>query len=193
MARVPVDQPYTITTEFGVKDSNAKFGYHSGIDYGVPLDRPIYAPTGGQLTNVKSTTGGNMVVIFDGTYYHRLMHNNSFSRSDGAVTEGQEVAKAGTTGLSFGVHCHWDINNEGYYPSSFAAFINPNVWLKGANMDPIKVLQSALNAARKENADLVRSNTILQSALNASRKQVKELQAASEYVEIPEPVYKKKA
>jgi uncharacterized coiled-coil protein SlyX len=132
MARRPVNAPYTITTEFGVRDSYAKFGYHSGVDYAVPLNRPIYAPVSGQLTNVVSPTGGNMVVIKDNQgFTHRLMHNNSFSRGNGWVNEGDQVALAGTTGLSTGVHSHWDINKEGTYPTSFAAFISPADWLAG--------------------------------------------------------------
>ncbi len=137
--RIPVNQPYTVTTEFGVPDQYAKFGRHSGIDYAVPLNRPVYAPTSGTLTNVVSPTGGNMVVIFDGKYYHRLMHNQSFSRSNGRVNEGEEVAKAGTTGLSTGVHVHWDINTEGTYPTSFNSFINPNTWLQGGNMAKVSL------------------------------------------------------
>lgn len=129
--RRPVNLPYTITTEFGEPDSYAKFGYHSGVDYAVPLNRPVYAPTSGMLTNVVSPTGGNMVVIFDGQFYHRLMHNNAFSRGNGPANEGDQVAVAGTTGLSTGVHSHWDINREGTYPTSFSAFINPADWLAG--------------------------------------------------------------
>jgi hypothetical protein len=59
------------------------------------------------------------------------MHNNSFSRGNGAVNEGDQVALAGTTGLSTGVHCHWDINKEGTYPTSFGSFIDPAKWLAG--------------------------------------------------------------
>jgi len=129
--RRPVNAPYTITTEFGVADSYAKFGRHSGVDYAVPLNRQVLAPASGILTNVVSPTGGNMVVIYDGRFYHRLMHNNSFSRSNGRVTEGEEVARAGTTGLSTGVHVHWDINTQGASPTSFAAFIPPADWLAG--------------------------------------------------------------
>jgi hypothetical protein len=130
--RRPVNSPYTITTEFGVPDSYAKFGRHSGVDYAVPLNRPIYAPVTGQLTNVVSPTGGNMAVIKDDQgFTHRLMHNNSFSRANGRVNEGEQVALAGTTGLSTGVHSHWDINREGTYPTSFASFINPADWLAG--------------------------------------------------------------
>lgn len=129
--RRPVNSPYTITTEFGVPDSYAKFGRHSGIDYAVPLNRPVYAPVSGQLQNIVSPTGGNMVVIYDGQFWHRLMHNNAFSRNNGAVSEGEQVALAGTTGLSTGVHSHWDINREGVYPTSFNSFASPADWLAG--------------------------------------------------------------
>lgn len=128
----PVNAPYVITTEFGVPDGYALFGYHSGVDYAVPTGRPIYAPASGTLTNVVSPTGGNMVVIFDGQFYHRLMHNSSFSRGNGPVNEGDEVAKAGTTGLSTGVHSHWDININGNVARSFSDFRSPADWLAGA-------------------------------------------------------------
>jgi uncharacterized coiled-coil protein SlyX len=131
MPRRPVNSPYSITTEFGVPDSYAKFGKHSGVDYAVPFNRPIYAPTSGQLENIVSPTGGNMVVIKANGLTHRLMHNNSFSRGNGWVNEGDEVAKAGTTGLSTGVHSHYDINKEGTYPTSFASFIPPADFLAG--------------------------------------------------------------
>lgn len=131
MARRPINAPYTITTEFGVADGYAKFGKHSGTDYAVNLGRPVYAPASGSLQNVVSPTGGNMVVIYDGQFWHRLMHNSAFVRSNGSVQEGNEVAKAGTTGLSTGVHVHWDINSEGIYPTSFAPFKDPFKWLQG--------------------------------------------------------------
>jgi len=131
MARRPVDAPYTITTTFGEPDSYALFGYHSGVDYAVPPGRQVFAPASGQLTNVVSPTGGNMVVIYDGQFYHRLMHNQSFSRGNGPVSEGNEVARAGTTGLSTGPHVHWDININGNTARSFADFRDPAKWLAG--------------------------------------------------------------
>lgn len=130
MRRV-VNAPYTITTEFGVPDQYAKFGRHSGVDYSVPTGRQVFAPASGNLTNVVSSTGGNMVVVFDGRFYHRMMHNSSFSRGNGWVNEGEEVARSGSTGLSTGPHVHHDINTEGVTPSSFAAFIPPADWLAG--------------------------------------------------------------
>jgi hypothetical protein len=130
--RRPVNSPYVITTQFGVRDSYALFGYHSGVDYAVPAGRPIYAPASGKVTNVVSNTGGNMVVLYDGQFYHRLMHNSSFSVPNGSfVSEGQEVAKCGSTGLSTGPHCHWDININGATARSFSDFRDPAKWLAG--------------------------------------------------------------
>ena len=131
--RRPVDSPYRITTEFGVTDSHAAFGRHSGVDYSVPLNRPTYAPKAGSVVYAQMhRTGGNMIIIFDGQFYHRLMHHNSMLVSIGQrVNEGQQVGKAGTTGLSTGVHCHWDIC-KAQVPRSFNDFISPAEWLSGA-------------------------------------------------------------
>lgn len=151
MARRPLNQPYTITNSFGVPDSYAKFGRHSGVDYGVPKGQAVFAPASGNLTNIVSPTGGNMVVIYDGKYHHRLMHNSAFIRGNGQVAEGDQVARAGSTGLSTGVHVHWDVNTEGTYPTSFNSFINPDQWLntQGVNMEEIKKLREIAEARRQ--------------------------------------------
>lgn len=142
--RVPVNEPYVISTYFGVPDSNALFGKHSGIDYAVGRGTTVYAPASGSLTNVDSPTGGNMVVIFDGTYYHRLMHNTSFSRGNGSVSEGDEVAKSGSTGLSTGPHVHWDVNTQKTYPTSFNAFVDPQTLIKKGNpvIEPATIIST---------------------------------------------------
>jgi septal ring factor EnvC (AmiA/AmiB activator) len=133
MARYPVDQHNLVTTEFGVRDSNAYFGYHSGIDFGVGPGSNVYAPTSGQVWWAGSSrTGGNMLILFDGSYYHRLMHNSQLLVTSGPVTEGQVIAKSGSTGLSSGPHVHWDVARDmrsDLRPETFASFTNPVVWL----------------------------------------------------------------
>lgn len=125
----PVKQPYRITTQFGVPDSYAKFGRHSGIDYAVPLNRTVYSPVDGTIRYAqKHPTGGNMLMIKDSKgNYHRLMHNNAFLEVNGTVKEGQPVARAGTTGLSTGVHVHHDICKV-MWPTSFSQFLDPGVY-----------------------------------------------------------------
>jgi hypothetical protein len=139
MARRPVDTPYTITTEFGVPDSNALFKYHSGVDYAVGTGRLIYAPVAGTITYARfHNVRGNMVGIFDGVNTHRLMHNSSFAVREGQqVSEGQVVAYAGSTGLSTGPHCHWDIiRGNKIDAAAFSDFINPASWLASATSTP---------------------------------------------------------
>jgi len=134
--RIPVNQPYTISTPFGVPDSNAKFGRHAGLDFAVPTGRNVYAPISGTVTNyVWSEYHGHVVQIFDGKNFHRLMHNSQLlAKPWEKVTEGQLVAKSGSTGLSTGPHSHWDISPE-KFPTKFS-FIDPNSLLKGVTMSP---------------------------------------------------------
>lgn len=127
--KVPVNKPYTITTQFGVPSQYAKFGKHSGIDYAVELNRTVYSPVDGEIAYARvHDTGGKMLMIKDAKgNYHRLMHNNSFIKTSGKVKQGEAVAKAGTTGLSTGVHVHHDIASR-MFPISFNQFFNPNTY-----------------------------------------------------------------
>lgn len=143
--RRPINAPYTITNTFGVPDQYAKFGYHAVIDYGLPTGRDVYAPNSGKVVYSQfHSTGGNMVVIYDGKYYHRLMHNSALKVfTNEQVSEGQLVAISGNTGLSTGAHVHWDVNTQGIFPDRFSAFVDPAIVLKGETMD----LESAIRLA----------------------------------------------
>lgn len=132
MARRPIDAPYTITTTFGQPDSYALFKYHSGVDYAAPTGRLVYAPTSGTVVYARfHSVRGNMVGIFDGTNTHRLLHNSAFAVSEGQrVNEGQVVAYVGSTGLSTGSHCHWDIlKGNRMDAGAFSDFLDPSAWL----------------------------------------------------------------
>jgi murein DD-endopeptidase MepM/ murein hydrolase activator NlpD len=131
--RRPVDAPYTITTEHGENVGNlARFGRHSGVDYGLGADRQVLAPAKARVSFAAwDPTGGNMVILYDGQFYHRLMHNNRLHVTVGQdVNEGQHIADSGSTGLSSGVHVHWDISRK-YRAESFDDFIPPADWLAG--------------------------------------------------------------
>lgn len=126
-----------ITTQFGVVDPNAFFGIHSGIDIAANEGDAVESPAAGTVWfSGWSDTGGNMLILFDGELYHRLMHNESFAdgiATGATITEGQIFGYAGATGLAFGPHVHWDIATEmlsALRPSKFSKFINPLEWLK---------------------------------------------------------------
>lgn len=143
MPRRPLNQPYTISNEFGVPDSRAKFGRHAGVDYAIPVGREIYAPTNGTITDYTwGTYHGHVIQLFDGQYYHRMMHLSKRIAQPGTkVTEGQLVGLSGATGQGItGPHLHWDITRQ-KHPDSFT-FIDPWAWL-GSSAPPSeqKVLQ----------------------------------------------------
>lgn len=132
MGRRPVDSPYVISTEFGVPDTYAKFGLHSGVDYAVEEETPVKAPIAGEVIYAQyHQIRGNMVCIFDGENTHRLMHNNHFKTQIGhTVREGQVIALSGNTGTSTGPHSHWDIiKGRKVEADSFDDFIDPWEWL----------------------------------------------------------------
>lgn len=137
--RRPVDLPYSVTTYFGVPDSNALYGLHSGYDYAVAVGSAIHATTDGVIiSTINHPTRGQMVTLYDGKYYHRFLHNSRFNVSAGqTVKEGDVIAFSGGaagafgSGLSTGPHCHWDMNTRGVDTNSFADFVDPDDWLKG--------------------------------------------------------------
>lgn len=132
--RRPVNAPYTISGEFGdYYGAAAKFIYHSGVDYALPTGREVYAPVSGTVTSYTwAEYHGHVVQIFDGQFYHRLMHNSSLRVTPGQrVVEGQLVALSGATGRGVtGPHVHWDICKK-QTPTAFADFIPPVDWLAG--------------------------------------------------------------
>lgn len=131
MARRPVNLPYTITTGFGVPDSNSKFGYHTGVDYAKPVGSAVYAPEQGVVTDTSSYQYNGLVVQIKGYdgLYHRKMHNSKVLVSVGqSVKEGQQVALSGNSGLSTGPHVHWDICSA-KIPTAFSQFRDPDKWL----------------------------------------------------------------
>ncbi len=118
-----------ITTEFAEKraygDSTDYKYIHGGIDYGMPLGAPVYAPADGKViyTADNMLVRGNAVAIDHGvgltSYYYHL---NSYTVKPGdMVKKGQIIARVGTTGRSNGPHLHWEVRVNGVitYPLLF--------------------------------------------------------------------------
>lgn len=132
--RRPVNGTPRITTHFGEHVGTlAKFGKHSGQDFGVAIGTPVFAPVAGVVKFAShDRVGGNMLIIFDGQFHHRLLHNRALAVTVGQyVSEGQHVADSGNTGLSTGAHLHWDICRP-YAATRFSDYVNPDEWVRGA-------------------------------------------------------------
>jgi len=109
-----------ITSYFGYRSTGIRGATrnHKGIDIACSYGTPIYAADGGRVTYAGYKGAMGYVVIIDHnngyvTYYE---HNSSLLVSAGqTVYKGQQVAKAGRSGVTSGVHCHFGIQRNGSY------------------------------------------------------------------------------
>lgn len=109
-----------ITSYFGYRNTGIRGAStnHKGIDISVSYGTPIYAADGGVVSFSGYKGAMGYVVIIDHqngfkTYYE---HNSSLLVSAGqTVYKGQQVAKAGRSGVTSGVHCHFGIQYNGTY------------------------------------------------------------------------------
>lgn len=109
-----------ITSYFGYRNTGIRGAStnHKGIDISVSYGTPIYAADGGVVSFSGYKGAMGYVVIIDHqngfkTYYE---HNSSLLVSAGqTVYKGQQIAKAGRSGVASGVHCHFGIMYNGTY------------------------------------------------------------------------------
>ena len=97
---------------------------HEGIDIGVPIGTPVVASKAG-VVSISSYYGGYGYLIdidHGGGVHTRYGHNSRLIASEGqAVSRGQEIAKAGSSGRSTGPHVHFEIrfNGAAYDPLNY--------------------------------------------------------------------------
>jgi len=107
---------HRINSYFGGRNIFGSYSFHSGIDLHAAYGENVMAADGGTVTKAGWSSGyGNLVVITHDngtqTYYG---HNSSLVVSVGQkVYQGQVIAKAGSTGRSTGVHCHFEVRVHG--------------------------------------------------------------------------------
>ncbi len=105
-----------ITSNFGCRYIFGSYSYHSGIDISASYGAAVCAADGGTVTyaGYRGSYGNLVVITHDNgtqTYYG---HNSSLTVSVGdKVYKGQQIARAGSTGRSTGVHCHFEIRVNG--------------------------------------------------------------------------------
>ena len=105
-----------ITSYFGGRYIFGSYSYHSGIDIAASYGAAVCAADGGTVTyaGYRGSYGNLVIITHDNgtqTYYG---HNSSLTVSVGdKVYKGQQVARAGSTGRSTGVHCHFEIRVGG--------------------------------------------------------------------------------
>lgn len=114
----PVPASHTISSPFGYR-THPILGisrFHSGIDISASSGTPIVAADSGTvLTAAYSSSYGNYVVISHGAGTSTLYgHMSKLGCSAGqTVSKGQTIGYVGSTGLSTGPHCHFEVRING--------------------------------------------------------------------------------
>ena len=115
----PVAGSY-MTSGFGLRADPFGAGgqFHKGIDYAANRGDPVLAVADGVVTFAGDRAGyGHTIEVDHGNgYVTRYAHNARLTRRVGdLVRAGGEIAKAGSTGRSTGVHVHLEVWRNGTY------------------------------------------------------------------------------
>ncbi len=100
---------------------------HTGIDIPAPIGTSVKAASDGIVIYSGWLGGYGKAIMIDhgGGIVTLYGHNSSLTASDGQeVSRGDTIAKIGSTGISTGPHCHFEVRKNG-------AYVDPIPWLKG--------------------------------------------------------------
>ena len=89
-------------------------GYHTGIDYAVPVGTDVLAVADGKITNANwgKSYGTQLVQAVDGGWFIYAHLSSTLVKAGDKVKAGQVIAKSGNTGNSTGPHLHAELRNN---------------------------------------------------------------------------------
>jgi len=106
-------------------------GYHTGVDYAVPVGTDVLAVADGKIENASwgSAYGTQLVQKLDGGWFIYAHLSKALVKPGDKVTKGQHIAESGNTGNSSGPHLHVELRN------------GPR-WSTSEDLDPAAILGS---------------------------------------------------
>jgi murein DD-endopeptidase MepM/ murein hydrolase activator NlpD len=124
LTAIPAIQPLSnkdltrIASGFGMRMHPILKTYrpHNGLDFTAPTGVPIYATADGVVNKAENSGGfGNHIVInhgfgFETLYAHMVRMK---ARIGEKVKRGEVIGYVGSTGLSSGPHCHYEVHRNG--------------------------------------------------------------------------------
>lgn len=120
-----------ITTAYKKLGKMWSKGYHTGVDFAVPVGTPVLAVADGKIENANwGKAYGNQVVQKVEGGWVIYAHLNAVRAKSGAIVKaGQIVGESGNTGNSSAPHLHFELRN--------------NIrWSAGKDLDPKAILAS---------------------------------------------------
>jgi murein DD-endopeptidase MepM/ murein hydrolase activator NlpD len=104
-------------------------GYHTGVDYAVPVGTDVLAVADGKIENASwgKSYGVQLVQSCDAGFFIYAHLSKTLVKPGDKVVAGQVIAKSGNTGNSTGPHLHAELRN--------------NIrWSAGTDLDPAKLI-----------------------------------------------------
>ena len=126
----PVPSSNYITSRFGyrIHPILGTSKYHAGVDIAASYGTPIYAAAGGTVqVSTYNSSYGNYCVIYHSngtTTLYAHMNSRPIVSVGQSVYAGQQIGYVGSTGLSSGPHCHFEVRVNG-------ANVNPLSYFSG--------------------------------------------------------------
>lgn len=109
-------EEYMITSPFGVRESNnIVSANHKGIDLGARAGSTIVSSTDGLVTEASAEGDFGLHLIISTENISIIYgHCSELMVGEGEIiTQGQEIAKVGSTGKATGPHLHFEIRKDG--------------------------------------------------------------------------------
>jgi len=152
-SRHPVDcGERCITGRFGDVYTVAGRTYqHRGVDYGVPVGTPVYAPAAGtSVSFTNDSSFGIAVCLRHGDGWHTLYaHLSRAVVSIGQRVEaGQLIGYSGNTGLSTGPHLHWQLCQTSTFPVDISYSRDPLKYF-ATEQDAVADIRQILDELKK--------------------------------------------
>ena len=120
-----------ITTPYHKEGKMWSKGYHTGVDFAVPVGTDVLAVADGKIeaANWGQAYGTQLVQKVDGGWVIYAHLSKALVKAGDKVTKGQHIGESGNTGNSSGPHLHFEMRD--------------NIrWSAGKDIDPSKVLAS---------------------------------------------------
>jgi len=120
-----------ITTAYKKPGKHWSKGYHTGVDFAVPVGAPVVAVADGKIENASwgKSYGNQVVQKVDGGWVIYAHLNKVRAKPGTFVKAGTIVGESGSSGKSSGPHLHFEMRD--------------NIrWSAGKDIDPKAILAS---------------------------------------------------
>jgi murein DD-endopeptidase MepM/ murein hydrolase activator NlpD len=144
-------------------------GYHTGVDYAVPVGTDVLAVADGVIDPATwgKSYGTQLVQKLDGGWFIYAHLSKTLVKPGDKVVEGQVIAKSGNTGNSTGPHLHAELRSKSH-------------WSSGTDLDPAKLIGTKPASVAKKVKAKVAAPVVKKKVNNAvSQEIIDELRAGT--------------